>query len=216
MTTATVTSGPEHLAGDASGNGRVVHLEPEATDPLAGLPDDLRERYRQKRRWRLAVHEAGHAVAVVHLLGVPSTAAIAGEKHNGVTFYKATAGAAAFREAVVAAVGACAGRLAAKHRRPGVPEISTSGLADALSDEALPGTDDEDYLRAWCCTDPLNWRRIRERLLTVRWAARCFVREHADEIVEVAKRLWTDGVVTLEPVNWEPVIKELNDDNGND
>lgn len=117
-----------------------------------------------------------------------------------------------FRGAVVSACGSAGERLARQYPPPPLPARTVESIAPATAGRmaahvaGLPS--DDDAVAAWCLdADRLDWRTWRCRLVTVKWAARRFVNEHAHEIVAVARRLYSCGVVSIG--------RDTDDDNGN-
>lgn len=157
-------------------------------------------------RWRTCLHEAGHAVAALGLLGAERAGAVIW-RGGGAADVGGDDGAdpPSFRSAVVAAAGRHAERLAiecpAPRSRPAKLERrpDTARTMARLSSEAAAALSDDDAIRAWSMAGPgLDWRQWRRRLVTTHWAARQFVREHQVAIIETARELYRRGVISIE------------------
>lgn len=152
--------------------------------------------------WPLCLHEAAHAVAAVHLLDVPVARATIGAGWGVADTGADTNDPPTFRAAVVSACGSAAERLARLHPPPPRPPRTAEGIAPAtargLAADVVTLPTDDDAVARWCLdANRQDWRTWRRRLLTVRWAARQFVNQHAHEIVAVARRLYSRGVVSI-------------------
>lgn len=161
-------------------------------------------------RWRVALHEAGHAVAALALTPRRTVRAVLLAGGGGLTF---AGDAGGLLGALVSAAGPAAERLAALHPAPPLPSWRDGGdepLAAPVVDGARGlacrrllerGDVDGDLVTAWCTRGGAgrapDWRRWREELVRLRWAARRFVREHANEILAAAARLYVEGELVL-------------------
>ncbi|MFB3892045.1 MAG: hypothetical protein ACE15C_08480 [Phycisphaerae bacterium] len=163
------------------------------------------------RRWRTALHEAGHALTNCLLRGA-RVRAVVYESGGGIAFPKGGDSAATFHEGVMLTAGMVAGRLAERTRPPRTASLArrrrtdASGRPSAADRRAsarlkdMP-TDSVQLLRLACATcsnvaeiiSPLAWMR---RAFA---AARRFVKGHRAELIELAGRLYAAGRVSIKP-----------------
>lgn len=158
-------------------------------------------------RWLAALHEAAHVVARLRLMNCRLAYAEVDDDGGG----RATGGGLpmTFREAVCAACGGQGEKLIRRYPQPPVRERRRCTAAPVDGAVVLPVSAPiqgdlppvpSDYAKivSWCTRGGrADWREWRQRLLTTRWAARRFCRDHAEEIRAVAVRLYCDGVVLL-------------------
>ena len=156
------------------------------------------------RRWKVCLHEAGHAVAG-KVLFKHSTKAIVFDDDCGAAYcdYDGTR-PRSFEGALTTAAGDAAHALADLHSQPQVPPAPA--MVVAYPEEATPlraqllkeCVPDAVALARWCIggieTQPDRWAN---RLHWIRREARLFVARHQQEIVQVATGLFAQGIVTV-------------------
>jgi hypothetical protein len=153
---------------------------------------------------RTCLHEAGHAVAVRHLLKQDSTPAIF-DNVSGAAYYNgATEEINTTDEAIMIAAGKVAGFLAQQYPPPDLPPappLTTTYPEQTtvlLEDIKAPGMSDAVRLAKWAVRDvedrPHRWARNYYLLMD---KTELFVRDHQQEIVEVATELFTHGIFRL-------------------
>ncbi|MBK9118004.1 MAG: hypothetical protein IPM18_00125 [Phycisphaerales bacterium] len=151
-------------------------------------------------RWRIAVHEAGHAVAAYRLGAWPGLVAITGPSTGLAVSAMDGPGWAV---AVVAAAGPAAERFAAEYaapRREPLPAARTADVATrqvAMVRAAFPPeslVDDGATIGAWAAAARDGAGRL-SRLCAVHAAARLLVMLHAAQVLAVARAVFARGVV---------------------
>ena len=155
-------------------------------------------------RWRVCLHEAGHAAAGRHFFK-RTTRAVVFSNASGVAD---TGGGGAdvptsFKGALVTAAGRAAERLVTAYPPPQVAlpvplEVAyPEPAAHLMADIPILMTDGVAVAR-WCIegreTQPDVWAKRHD---WVRDAAEDFVAEHQQEIVEAAMGLFARGILTL-------------------
>lgn len=154
-------------------------------------------------RWRICLHEAGHAVAGRVLLG-QSTKAIVFDDTYGVAYVGNQEVISTNEEALTIAAGKAAEALIGTCPPPGfapAPPLATTyrESATALLEEIkTTAVSDAVKLAHWsilyCENRPHRWARNYYHLMD---RADEFVKEHKEEIVKVATGLFAQGIVTL-------------------
>ena len=158
-----------------------------------------------EKRWRVSLHESGHAVAARHLLGDKHILALLKPSGGGVALC-GNGGCDSIADAIMLHSGGMAEGLRFVYSPPELPESTRPQRAEAratgarLAEKNEQRNDEEesdwDKIRAWFKTllpgeqDALD-EQIDAGTLN-------FVRLHADEIVEVAWRIFCDGYTILD------------------
>lgn len=158
-------------------------------------------------RWRTSCHEAGHLVAAAVMLKDTTGVAVV-LASGGLAFIDTPDPLRTFNEALAVAAGPAAEALADVHPAPETePTPAPLVQADAPPQQSAhasftadlrAGQPDAIRLARWCCEScpdsPDRWVR---RHAWIHREAGFFIRDHAQEIVSVATRLYVRGVFTL-------------------
>jgi hypothetical protein len=150
------------------------------------------------------MHEAGHAVAVRHLLKKNATPVVFNDEWGAAYHTGGTEVIATTDEAVMIAAGGAAEALVRPNLPPSLPPappLTTTypELAnDLLNDIKATGLSDDVRLARWVIRGiegrPYRWVRTYELLMD---KTDMFIRENSDEIVRVARDLYTQGMIRL-------------------
>lgn len=155
------------------------------------------------RRWKTCLHEAGHAVAGQRLLKRTVKAAVY-DVGLGAAYVDIDGGIPrTFEEALVIAAGPAAESLTKKHFAPEVPpppalKAAYPESAPPLMAQLRQSPSDAVAIARWCIGgvegQPDRWS---SRFYWIHREAGIFVARHGQEIVEVARGLFSHGIVTL-------------------
>jgi hypothetical protein len=154
-------------------------------------------------RWRVSLHEAGHAVAGRHLLRRTARAVVFDDPCGLADLGGEGAVPASFAEALATAAGPAAEVLAEHHAPPESPlavplEVTYAEEVKPLREKVSRCMPDHIAVARWCIggieKQPDRWAK---RYNWVHREARILVARHRQEIVEPARRLFERGLVTL-------------------
>lgn len=160
---------------------------------------------RERDRWRVCLHEAGHAVACRHALGRPAAAVVV-EGVCGLTYAKFHRGPTGitFAVALMVACGKAAEALTdrvdppteAPELRPAVlPEAGELSGHDAFVEDFDTGQPDAEILGRWAWSGGVGAQAHADRRLArLCNEAAYFVNEHREEILTVARALYARGI----------------------
>jgi hypothetical protein len=154
-------------------------------------------------RWRVCIHEAGHAVAGRQLLKCTVRTVVFDDGIGAADIGIDTTALRTFEEALAVAAGPAAEFLAEKCAPPQVPP--SAPLETLYPERALPlkaqlqkAPSDAVAIARWCIRgiekEPDRWAN---RFHWIHREARIFVARHHQEIVEVATDLFTERILTL-------------------
>ena len=157
-------------------------------------------------RWRVCIHEAGHAVAGHQLLKCTARAVVYNDGVGVADIDVDTTNVRTYEEALAVAAGAAAEFLAEEYAPPQV--ASSAPLETLYPEQAVTlkaqirkYPPDAVAIARWCIRgiekEPDRWAR---RFYWIHREARIFVARHHQEIVEVATGLFAKGIMTL-PAN---------------
>jgi hypothetical protein len=158
-------------------------------------------------RWSLALHECAHAVAVHVLSGKPATATL----HTSGGAAWPSAELSPTDRAIVAAAGPLAEHLADRHSPPALPvavptvleppvveTVATPATAKALKRRFKRAIPDHVQLARFCIAGIENQpQRWAQRHAWIQSVAERLIHNHEHTIVEVAKKLYVRGVVSV-------------------
>lgn len=154
-------------------------------------------------RWRVCMHEAGHAVAGRAALKRAVRAVVYDDNVGAAYLGIADASPRTFEEALAVAAGPAAEALADKYVPPQVPppvalEAAYPELAKPLIAQLRQSPSDAVAIARWCIRgvekQPERWAN---RYNWIHREARIFVARHQQEIVDIATGLFTRGIMTL-------------------
>jgi len=177
-----------------------VRVEPTAEHPKAGR---RKLSARQRHRWKLALHEAGHLVVgcitsdrytagAQILLNECAPCAYLPEQDDD------------FLCAAATAAGRAAEALAEQHDPPAVPrsrgkpspELRTRALRKALTSDRRMSMPDTVFLARWAIAhvedEPLRWA---QRLRWIYRVAEHYIGQHAGAVLALARILYVQGIV---------------------
>ena len=155
-------------------------------------------------KWRICLHEAGHLLAGVRLLGHTSQA-MTFRDNIGLAYIGVGGIPRTDAEATAVAVGEVAEALSRKYSPPQVemrtcpdaerPEYVDRIKAGQFDDSFMP---DAMAIARWCIADcesrPYRWKRRYEWLYD---QADAFVEEHELQILSLAQQLFSSGSLTV-------------------
>ena len=177
-----------------------VRVEPMAERPQAGR---RKLSARQRYRWKVALHEAGHLVVAC----ITSKRYFAGAQ---ILFNECAPCAYLpeqdddFLSAAAVAAGRAAEALAEQHDPPWVPmyrgkplpEFRTRAVRKALTSDRRTSMPDPVFLARWAIAhvedEPLRWA---QRLRWIYRVAEHYVGEHAAAVLALARILYVQGIV---------------------
>ena len=158
-------------------------------------------------RWKISLHESGHAVAASRMLAIRAVAVLL--PGDGGCCSGNEGPATGLNDAVVAQAGPSAECLASRHAPPDdisadmsiVPAMKINpGAVARLTAEARQAVPDAAFVANWCTlqhpTEPIRWRRRYE---LVQQVTREFISKHELEIIDTARRLFRRGIAVCEP-----------------
>ena len=170
----------------------------ECLEDVAGVDT---EPERRRMMWSACLHESAHAVSARVLLK-KTVKAMMFSDGTGV----ASVGGgvpASFKEAMVAAAGIMGDVLALRCPPPEKVSATPAEIADPQTAQRVLAVHgkimtDRVAVAQWCILDresqPRTWAQRHEWVFS---SARAFVKEHCQEIVEVATALFGRGIITL-------------------
>ena len=158
-------------------------------------------------RWKTCLHEAAHVVAASVLLNDERVAAVV-FSGGGLAFIDVPDPLRTVDQALAIAAGTAAESLAETNAPPQAePATAAAVRVDVpkersahavLMSDLKAARPDAERIAAWCImghpNDPDRWK---SRYVWIHHEASLFVRNHATEIVKIASRLYTGGIVTL-------------------
>lgn len=154
-------------------------------------------------RWRLCLHEAGHAVAGRVLLSNTARAVVFDDGCGAAYMGDDRTGADGFERVLAIAAGPAAESLADRYTPPeSAPapalEATCPELAAELKRDLGQWPTDEQRIARWCIAwiedQPERWVN---RFHWIHHEARLFVAAHEGQIVQTAAVLYGRGIVTL-------------------
>jgi hypothetical protein len=160
------------------------------------------------QRWRISLHEAGHAIYGQLKMGDTSGHAVVLENLSGAYAFENEIPIVTFDRAILAACGPAAEELAGQFEPPkespkpkkavcpGPSEVSAfKEIQKSIRGTVTQGFSDDEIVAKWCVlgcpSSPERWVR-RHRIVTE--TAKMFVSFHAEQILCVARELYLTGV----------------------
>jgi len=157
---------------------------------------------RAASRWRISLHEGGHAIAGRRLLKQTARAVVY-DDNCGAAYVGNGVEARSFEESLTIAAGPAAEALAVDVAPPAVPpapplEVTYGEKAAFIKNDIRESLPDPVVIARWCIAgiekEPDRWAK---RFYWLRCEAEMFVAAHKQAIVRAATDLFTRGIITL-------------------